>query len=517
MITDIRKKTVSLCMIVKNEEETILSCLNSIRHLMDEIIVVDTGSVDQTIKLSLSVGAKVINCPWAGDFSAARNVALNQANSDWILVLDADEILETVDTAEFYRLLAVPVVEGYYLHLKSYLGAGREFIRDRVVRLFRNRLEYRFSGAIHEQVTASILKAGKGNRLAVAPLTINHYGYLKTRLLKKNKSERNMSIINKELENSPCNSFLLYCLGMEHYQREEVQQGLDCLEKALAFMQGSEGYFFDVILHIAIALLKAGRLAELIDFTGKALEMLPGDRDMLSIRGLGYLALGCYEEAIRNLEQLLHNKGNSGILPDFQVLSYLGDAYNLAGYYNRAEKAYLDALRCSPRSLYPLTQILGLLQQGKLRLNCRHIGSFASWKLKLELGNKLIDAKQFSLALVMLTLALYDRVDGGAPGEGLITLSRKISNLLEIEKPLSYRNETIQYAVIAGREINAYALLLGRGYSCDNDYIIAGFRLLAEKFLFLFVTEFCPRWRPEIKLPETLSRQSVKDRIQEDN
>lgn len=501
-----RRATVSLCMIVKDEEETVLSCLNSIKHLMDEMVVVDTGSVDRTIELALSAGARVVNCPWEGNFSTARNFALDQANSDWILVLDADEVLEPVDTEEFYRLLAVPNVDGYYLHLKSYLGTGRELTRDQVVRLFRNRPEHRFSGPIHEQVTASILKAGKGRGLAVAPLTINHYGYLEARLLKKNKSERNMSILTKELERSPYNPFLLYCLGMEHYQREEVQQGLDCLEKALALMQGNEGYFFDVLMHITLGLLKTGHLAKLINFTGKTLEMLPGNGDILAVRGLGYLALGCYQEAIRDLEQSLQ-KGSGGLIPDFKALSYLGDACNLAGCYDRAEKAYLSALQRSPRLLYPLTQILGLLQQGKSLLDWQHISSFAPWDVKFELGNELLKTKQLPLALVVLTLAVYDRVDSGMAGEEVITLSGIILNILfEMEIAWSFRSKTLPYAVTAGREINAYTLLLGRGHSCSTDYITTGFRLLAEKFLFLFVSEFCPRWKPEIKLPEALGK-----------
>lgn len=498
-----RRATVSLCMIVKDEEETVLACLNSIKHLMDEMVVIDTGSVDRTIEVALSAGARVVNCPWSGNFSTARNFALDQANSDWILVLDADEVLEPVNPEEFYRLLAAPLVEGYYLHLNSYLGTGRELTRDQVVRLFRNRPEYRFSGSIHEQVTASILKAGQGQGLAVAPLTIHHYGYLEAQLLKKNKSERNISILVRELEHSPHNPFLLYCLGMEHYQREEVQQGLDCLEKALALMQGNEGYFIDVLLHITLGLLKAGHLVKLITFTGKTLAMLPENGDILAARGLGYLALGCYQEAIENLEHSLQ-KGSGIIIPDFKILSCLGDACNLAGCHDRAGKAYLSALQRSPRLLYPLTQILGLLQQGKSGLNWKCISSFAPWDVKSELGNELLKAKQFQLALVVLTLALYDWVNSDTAGEEMINLSEKISNILsDNEIAWSCRSKTLPYAVTAGREINTYALLLGREHSCSNNHLTTGFRLLVERFLFILVSEFYPRWKPEIKLPES--------------
>lgn len=308
------RETVSLCLIVKDEEECVLSCINSVRHLVDEMVVVDTGSRDRTARLAKEAGARVFDFNWTGDFARARNFALEQAVSDWILVLDADEVLDPVSVEDFNRLLCARNVEGYFLHIKSYLE-GQEAARDQVVRLFRNKPVYRFTGAIHEQVAPSILKANDGAGLAEAPLVINHYGYLKAQIFKKDKFSRNTSIIKRALESNPADPFLLYCLGVEHYQRGNVAEGLDCLEKALVRMRGAEGYFEEVILNIALGLLKLGRIERLIEFVSKSLEMFPEHPDLFLLRGLGYLNLGRYLEASKDLDRTLQ-KGGSRVLPE---------------------------------------------------------------------------------------------------------------------------------------------------------------------------------------------------------
>jgi len=309
------KETVSLCLITKDEEESILSCINSVKHLVDEIVVVDTGSRDQTAGLAREAGARVYDFNWTCDFALARNYALEQAVSGWILVLDADEVMEPVSVEDFNRLLCACDVEGYFLRIKNYLGTGQEVAWDQVVRLFRNKPAYRFTGAIHEQVAPAILNANGGRGLAAAPLVINHYGYLKAQVLKKDKFKRNTIIIKRALENNPDDPFLLYSLAVEHYQKGEIAKGLDCFEEALVRMRGLEGYFEDVVLNIALGLLKLGRTERLIEFVSKSLEMFPEHPDLLLLRGLGYLNLGKYLEAARDLDRTLQ-KGGSRVFPE---------------------------------------------------------------------------------------------------------------------------------------------------------------------------------------------------------
>ncbi|MGH9426892.1 MAG: glycosyltransferase family 2 protein, partial [Terriglobia bacterium] len=92
-----RRPKLSLCMIVKNEQRWLEDCLNSVKELVDEMIIVDTGSRDNTVEIAQRFGARLFDHPWSGDFSEARNHSLGSATGDWILVLDADEKLAQRD------------------------------------------------------------------------------------------------------------------------------------------------------------------------------------------------------------------------------------------------------------------------------------------------------------------------------------------------------------------------------------------------------------------------------------
>lgn len=301
---------VSLCLITKNEERCILACIDSVQHLVHEIIVVDTGSSDNTVLLAQKAGARVFQMTWADDFARARNVGLEQATGHWILVLDADEILAPGSDKEFQQLLKDAEVEGYFLNIRNFYGNGREFTTDKVVRLFRNNPSYRFTGAIHEQVAPSILAANDGKGLVSAPVWLHHYGYLDRELAEKNKFARNTSIITKQLAKNPDDPFLLYSLALEHLQREQIAEGVRYLERALSQMKGPEGYFPDVLLHTAIGLWKLGHWEKLLGFLNDALSMLPEQGDLLLIRGMTLLNLKQYKKALGDLAHAMKTGGS---------------------------------------------------------------------------------------------------------------------------------------------------------------------------------------------------------------
>ncbi len=487
------KMRVSLCLIAKDEEEFILSCLNSAKHLVDEIIVVDTGSRDETAGAALAAGARVFNFSWTGDFAAARNFALERAGSDWILVLDADEVLAPVSVEEFGELLSAPGVEGYFLHVNNYLGAGNEVARDRVVRLFKNRPQYRFEGAIHEQVAPSILRANGGGGLAVAPLEIHHYGYLKEHASKKDRFGRNTAIIKRELEKKPGDPFLLYCLALEYYQKGKTAAGLACLEEALGRMKGSEGYFEDVIFNTALGLLKEGRTVRLIEFTGRSLKMFPEHPDLFLIRGMAYLAGGKYRQATGDLEKALR-LGGSRILPGHSILCILGDARNLSGDFTRAEDAYLEALSRSPGNILPLTRIIGLLQRSRSAAGIDKISRFAAPRKKKLILEKLREAGEISLAAMVLLLSLYDAASRAIDGPGPAQLSAEFCDMLPRLAPLTARPSSFNYLSITAREIRTYAVMAEKGFDCG--FFPAGNRLkfLVRDLLLLLAAEFCPQY-----------------------
>ena len=146
---------LSLCMIVKDEEEMLAGCLEPLRGVVDEMVVVDTGSTDRTVEIAESFGAKVVHFPWNGSFADARNVSLDNATGDWIMYLDADEHIEAEDAPKLRDLLGRTWREGFNLVETNYTGGEDtgSATTHLALRLWRRRPEYRFEGRIHEQKT----------------------------------------------------------------------------------------------------------------------------------------------------------------------------------------------------------------------------------------------------------------------------------------------------------------------------------------------------------------------------
>lgn len=258
-------KTLSLCMIVKNEEKFLGQCLQSVRNLIDEIIIVDTGSADSSREISLDYGAKLFNYNWDYDFSKARNYALEQAISEWILVLDADEVLEYKNRNSFFAHLENEHIEAYWVNFTNYSDDSSKQLtnKDMAVRLFRNRNEYRFKRAIHESIVGSLLKHKKGQNIGVADFIIHHYGSLSSIITEKNKSARNEKILHHALEKEPDSPSLLYFLACEKMLTGDIKKALSLLQKSLLYLSPEADYFEDVFFKTGLCLHNLGLSSDL--------------------------------------------------------------------------------------------------------------------------------------------------------------------------------------------------------------------------------------------------------------
>ena len=194
----VRQATVSLCMIVKNEAEHLARCLQSVKPVVDEIIVVDTGSTDHTTDIAKAYGAKVLSIKWQRDFSAARNHGIAHASGAFILILDADEMLSSQDYKKFKALVseaasstaAYSIVTRNYTHLMNPIGwvpndgsyaqeeAGSGWCPSEKVRFFPNDPRFRFEYPVHEVVGPTLQRAGLA--IKKCSISIHHYGKLNT-------------------------------------------------------------------------------------------------------------------------------------------------------------------------------------------------------------------------------------------------------------------------------------------------------------------------------------------------
>ncbi|MHB1417774.1 MAG: glycosyltransferase, partial [Chloroflexota bacterium] len=189
------RQTVSLCMIVRDEEANLPGCLESVRDLADEVIVVDTGSTDRTVQVAESFGAKAYYFPWCNDFAAARNESLLRATGDWILYLDADERLEDGGCQKIRELVDAGKYDAYSLEIRNVKsdGSGEADTTHTYSRLFRNRPDVRFEGTVHEQIYPALYRAAM--EVGPADVRIVHLGYDLSEEEMKRKAERNLPML----------------------------------------------------------------------------------------------------------------------------------------------------------------------------------------------------------------------------------------------------------------------------------------------------------------------------------
>ncbi len=228
---------LSLCMIVKNEEKHLPRCLNSVKDVVDEMIIVDTGSRDETKKIALSFAAQVLDFEWVDDFSAARNVGLERASGEWILVLDADECLDEKSAAIIRQNLVESDADAYHCLLRNVLSISPQlYYHDQNtlkgwIRIFRNSPQYRFEGMYHESVYPSLLRHSA--KVADSSFMIWHYGLLYERVQgEDDRNDRHWRYLQMAVEREPLNGNLLFYLGNEYYARGDFENAYKVLKRA---------------------------------------------------------------------------------------------------------------------------------------------------------------------------------------------------------------------------------------------------------------------------------------------
>ena len=190
----VRPQTLSICMIVKNEARVLARCLESCRDIADEIVVVDTGSIDATVEIAQSLGARVVVSEWKNDFSYSRNISLRNASCAWILWLDADDVVpsQSVPIINALKKGAPDRVFGFVVRNQKPGNTGSEFVQ---ARMFPNDSRICFERRIHEQMMLSALRIGL--KLVETRAVVEHYGYAEPDLLNQ-KALRNIGLLLEE-------------------------------------------------------------------------------------------------------------------------------------------------------------------------------------------------------------------------------------------------------------------------------------------------------------------------------
>ena len=290
--------TLSLCMICRDNADTIRPCLESIRPWVDEMVVVDTGSKDATPEIVQEFGARLFHFEWCDDFAAARNESLRHARGDWLFWMDTDDTID-IQNGEKLRCLAQglhsPTTLGYVMQVHCPGATDGELTVVDHVKLIRNHPELRFEFRIHEQVLPSIRRLAGG--VEWTDIFVIHSGSDQSPEGRLGKCQRDLRILELELSERPDHPFVWFNLGMTYADMDDRVRAISYLQHCIEISTLDESH-----LRKAYALLVAS-LSQVRDegharrVCREGLDLYPDDPELLFLEGRLAHAAGLLDEA----------------------------------------------------------------------------------------------------------------------------------------------------------------------------------------------------------------------------
>jgi hypothetical protein len=271
-------------LIARNEARSITRCLESVRPWVDHIILLDTGSTDDTAELAKRCGAEVHHLDWPDDFSVARNHALDLADADWNLVIDADEWITSGGEALRAwcdgppRLGALCIHNLFDMPPGSATAPSLPSSRSWIARLLPRGVRYQ--GRIHEQPVSPL-------PVARLDLHIGHDGYLDVQTI--GKRDRNRPLLLRDLQENPQDPYTLYQLGKDAESRQVWTEARDWYAKAIALTPQTVGWFHSLLVRYLHCLGQSGAVDEALELAGQHMETWAESPDFFFV--LGNLAM----------------------------------------------------------------------------------------------------------------------------------------------------------------------------------------------------------------------------------
>ncbi|MBO9997594.1 MAG: tetratricopeptide repeat protein [Cyanobacteria bacterium SID2] len=339
---------LSLCSIVKNEESSLPKCLESVRNVVDEIVVLDTGSIDRTVDIAKEAGATVGYFEWCDDFAAARNEALKLVTGDWVLVLDADERLNPDSIEPIRQSIEAPDAIVVDL-IRQEIGASQSPYSI-VSRLFRRHPEVRFSRPYHAIVddsVAELLQREPHWKIQhLETVAIFHDGYEPGTIAARSKLERAKAAIECYHREHPNDPYACSKLGAFYVEMGNFRDGLALLNRGLSAGRVSEPISFELRYHLGIAYARQQQFDRALKHYRLATEISIDPKAKLGAYvnlGSALLETGQGEEAIRVYETVVR------IDPKFPLGYYnLGIALKAKGNLKDSIACYRQAVKLDP-------------------------------------------------------------------------------------------------------------------------------------------------------------------------
>ena len=349
--------TLSCCMIVKNEEEFLAQCLDSIKNVVDEIIIVDTGSTDNTVEIAKRYTDKVYFHEWQNSFSEARNYSLQFATCDWILQIDADEELVQEDILMLRQALKVADkkegVNAIFVALYNELSSGQS--KHYFQRIFR-RGKAHYEGIVHNQLVY------EGEAMATE-IRFLHYGYNLSSEDMKKKHERTGDLLKNQIEENPTNTFARMNLVRIYRNQRLFDKAIDEARTALELYSDKMTSYQRQMIECDMAncLIQVGQHDSAEKICLQVLEGNPNNLDVTFALALVYQMTGRYQEAISRYRQFLmtqrderrHTRFNLLIVDTYtsadKAWNNIGLCYQKTGLLDDAINAYQQAIDENPK------------------------------------------------------------------------------------------------------------------------------------------------------------------------
>nr|WP_281267829.1 TPR domain-containing glycosyltransferase [Sulfoacidibacillus thermotolerans] len=397
-------------MIVRDEEDFLAECLRSVEGIVDEIVLVDTGSTDCTLDIARQFGARYYSVAWTPDFSKMRNLSLHFATKDYILVLDADEVLTLKGCASIRRSLEeFPNADAFFVHILNQTdGEGMIEVEESLnVRLFRNNPQYRYQGALHEQIAESILHANPPGVIFDSDIELLHRGYLKNVVLKKHKKKRNLDIALREIKLHPEDGFRMFNLGVEYVRDRQLDQALSVFHAVHEKVNPSALWvsrFYKVYIS---TLMQAGKWEEADQVLEEAVKLFPDYTDLVYLKGVYYSQRGEWILALQHYATCIE-MGDPPIPPytiekgisSYRAYFAMGYSFGAIGKIAEAAVAYRQAFEQNPSFTQAFLRFSNfLLREDTSNATLDYLRSIAA----LSGGNQ--------FALLGISLALSDQFE----------------------------------------------------------------------------------------------------------
>ena len=344
---------ISVCIIAKNEEKHIEECCKHLVPYGFEIVLVDTGSTDRTVKLAQQYTDRIFHFDWCDDFSAAKNYATEKASHDWILSIDCDEYIEFADLSALTACIkSQPTAAGRILIRNRFTENGQTAYEQVRVSRFVNRRYYHFDGAVHEQLVPipdrDALSATP-KYVYDAPITVLHVGYDGSEEEMREKSRRNIALLEQELKLRGDDPYTYYQLGQSYRKLHDYESAFRYFDLGLSMdVDPALDYVQTMVESYGYTLLDLKRYQDALNLLG-VYDEFAGRADFVFLMGLIYMNNGLFDESIHEftkattIEEFAVDGVNS-----YKAFYNIGVIYECTGHTREAKEAYRKCGKYEP-------------------------------------------------------------------------------------------------------------------------------------------------------------------------